>query len=156
MQSARKTLKFALCGSLALFLCITLAFAQGGGDKAKLEKLDADWSAASQARNLDKVLSFYSADAVLLPPMAPIATTPKAIHDGWAPMMAANISLSWKATKTEIAKSGDIAYQYGTYVMTTKDKGKTTTEKGKFVDVWKKQADGSWKCVVDTFNTDAP
>jgi ketosteroid isomerase-like protein len=34
--------------------------------------------------------------------------------------------------------------------------GKPMTDKGKYLEVWKKQADGTWKCVVDMFNTDLP
>jgi ketosteroid isomerase-like protein len=30
------------------------------------------------------------------------------------------------------------------------------TDRGKYLAVWKKQADGSWKCVADMFNTDLP
>jgi ketosteroid isomerase-like protein len=29
-------------------------------------------------------------------------------------------------------------------------------DKGKYVEVWKKQANGAWKAVVDTFNSDMP
>ena len=32
--------------------------------------------------------------------------------------------------------------------------GKLVAEPGKWLSVWKKQADGSWKVVVDTYNTD--
>ena len=34
--------------------------------------------------------------------------------------------------------------------------GKTIKDHGKFVEIWKKQADGSWKCAVDMFNSDLP
>jgi ketosteroid isomerase-like protein len=34
--------------------------------------------------------------------------------------------------------------------------GKTTTERGKLLEVWKKQSDGKWKCVIDNFSSDAP
>jgi ketosteroid isomerase-like protein len=29
-------------------------------------------------------------------------------------------------------------------------------DKGKYVEIWKKQPDGSWKCAVDMFNSDLP
>ncbi len=34
--------------------------------------------------------------------------------------------------------------------------GKMISDKGKYVTVWKKQADGSWKVMLDIFNTDLP
>jgi ketosteroid isomerase-like protein len=36
------------------------------------------------------------------------------------------------------------------------EKQRAWRNKGKFFDVWKKQADGSWKVVVSTFNSDLP
>jgi len=42
--------------------------------------------------------------------------------------------------------------------MTTKDSrgGPPVTDRGKLVEVWKKQADGKWKTVADIFNSDLP
>ena len=34
--------------------------------------------------------------------------------------------------------------------------GKPITDKGKYLEIWKKHADGSWKCVADMFNSDLP
>lgn len=34
--------------------------------------------------------------------------------------------------------------------------GKATLDKGKFLTVWKKQADGSWKIIRDMYNSDLP
>jgi len=39
---------------------------------------------------------------------------------------------------------------------TTDQKGNPATEKGKYLTVWKKQADGSWKVIEDMFNSDLP
>jgi ketosteroid isomerase-like protein len=35
-------------------------------------------------------------------------------------------------------------------------KGKPVQERGKYLTVWRKQADGNWRVVIDTFNSDAP
>ncbi len=64
-------------------------------------------------------------------------------------------ALSFGSTKIEVAKSGDIAYDVGTFELRFNDaSGKPTTEIGKYVVVWKKQADKQWKVVADIFNTD--
>jgi ketosteroid isomerase-like protein len=48
------------------------------------------------------------------------------------------------------ARSGDLAYETGTWSMTMSDaKKKPATEKGSYVVVWQKQADGAWKAVRD-------
>jgi ketosteroid isomerase-like protein len=46
-----------------------------------------------------------------------------------------------------------LAYTTGTFAI---ESNHSTVDKGKFVDVWKKQADGSWKAVIDIFNSDLP
>ncbi len=154
-----RTPMFVLCGCLALFVCTSMLMAQAGGNtaaiKAKLEKMDSDWSAAASARNVDKVMSYYAADAVVQAGNEPSLTGTEAIKKAWVGMLGPDTKLSWKQTKTEVAKSGDMAYQIGTYEMSMKDaKGKMVNDKGKFLAIWKKQADGSWKCAVDSFSSD--
>jgi ketosteroid isomerase-like protein len=65
-----------------------------------------------------------------------------------------NFALSFAPTKIEVARSGDLAYDIGDFSLTVTDpKGKAQTLKAKYVVVWGKQADGSWKAVVDAPNT---
>ena len=51
-----------------------------------------------------------------------------------------------------------MVYSQGTYTMTVSNQKtkKPMTDKGKFLTVYMKQADGSWKAVSDTFNSDSP
>jgi ketosteroid isomerase-like protein len=34
--------------------------------------------------------------------------------------------------------------------------GKPINDRGKYLAVWKKQPDGTWKCVMDIWNSDLP
>jgi len=76
----------------------------------------------------------------------------------WTELLGApGFSGGWTATKVDGARSGDLAYITGTYEMTENNAGgKPQTDKGKYLEVWKKQADGSWKCVADMFSTNLP
>ena len=66
-------------------------------------------------------------------------------------------AISWKATKVEVATSGDLAYVSGTYEERMTDaSGKTVNDRGKYLEVWEKQADGTWKVVADIWNSDLP
>jgi uncharacterized protein (TIGR02246 family) len=122
-----------------------------------LRDLDTQWSAAAGAKDLDKSVSYYSEDAIVMPPNAPSATTKEAIRSAWKDMIASASSVSWKATRVEVAKSGDIAYLSGTYEMTKNDaSGKPVNDRGKYLEVWEKQADGKWKCGADIWNSDLP
>ncbi len=56
-----------------------------------------------------------------------------------------------------MARSGDLAYETGTYTMTLSDaKTKPSTDQGHYVVVWQKQADGTWKVVLDEPVSDPP
>jgi uncharacterized protein (TIGR02246 family) len=127
-------------------------------DEAAIRALETAWSAALQAKDVDKFVANYAPDAVTLPANGPIATTPADIRKGIAEMMASpGLSMTFRPTSVFVAKSGDVAYTYGTYDLSmTGPDGRPVTDKGKYVTVYKKQADGSWKAAVDTFNSDLP
>jgi ketosteroid isomerase-like protein len=127
-------------------------------DEAAIRQTDADWAKTANSRNVDATVAFYSDDATVLPPNAPVANDKRTIRDMWAALLGPDlVSISWQPTKVEVAKSGDLGYLTGTYAMTVKDaKGSPATENGKMVEVWKKQTDGKWKCVADIFNSDMP
>lgn len=124
--------------------------------EAAIKALDEQWSATAGKNDVDGTVAFYSDDAVLLPPNSPIATDKKAIRDSWAGLLGPNTAVSWKVTKVEVAKSGELGYLYGTYELTIKDPKAPVSDKGKILEIWKKQADGKWKCIVDTYNSDMP
>ena len=123
-----------------------------------LGELDTKWSDAAAAKDLDKVVAYYAANALVLPANAPAATTKEAIRATWKDLLTApGNKISWKPFKIEAAQSGELAYITGTYQLTMQDaKGKPTNEKGKYVEVLKKQTDGSWKVIVDIWNSDLP
>ncbi len=158
----RLGLKAAFASCLTLLL---LASACGpstppdtrAADVAAIRDQDAQWAKAANARDLDSTVAFYADDASLLPPTAPIANGSHAIRSVWRAMLSPDITLSWKPDKVEVARSGDLGYVQGVYQMTTTGaQGKSTTENGKLVEIWKKQADGKWKVQSDIFNSDGP
>lgn len=127
-------------------------------DEAAVRKSDADWAAAGQSKQVDAWVAYYSDDAVVLPPNDGAATSKDSIRKTVGQLLGLpGLSIKWQATKVEVARSGDIAYAQGTYELGMKDpKGKPEADHGKYVEVWKKQPDGGWKCAVDTWNSDLP
>lgn len=126
-------------------------------DEAAIKNADTQWAKAAASEDVDATVAFYSDDASLLPPNAPMASDKASIRAAWAGLLGPDTSLNWQATKVEAARSGDLGYVMGTYEMESKDaSGKAESDRGKFVEVWKKQADGNWKAAVDIFNSDLP
>jgi uncharacterized protein (TIGR02246 family) len=160
LDGAMKTKPLFLFGCIALLSLTTACLASAADTKIEqaLRDLDAQWSAAAGAKDLDKTVSYYSAEAIVMPPNASAATTKEAIRSAWKEMLTSpGAAISWKTTKVEVAKSGDLAYVSGTYEETMTDaSGKPVKDHGKYVEIFKKQADGTWKVVADIWNSDLP
>jgi ketosteroid isomerase-like protein len=124
-----------------------------GADEKAVRDADAEWSKVAGAKDLDKTVSFYADDAMVLPPNEPMVTSKTGIRNLWKGFLDSLTDISWKTTHVEMAKSGDMGYLIGTYAMTMKDGTKDT---GKYCEVWKKQADGKWKVAADMFSSDLP
>ena len=124
-------------------------------DEAAIRALDVGWSHATEIKDMDKAISFYADDASVLPDHGPIVTGKAAIKAAWSQFMAMpGFSLRFTPNKIVISKSGDLAYDVGTFEMTLNDaQGKIVTTVGKYVVNWQKRG-GDWKAVTDIFNDD--
>lgn len=125
-------------------------------DSAAIRSEADAWFKAIAAKDLEKTLSFYSSDAQYLPAGRPAASTPDARRKIWMEDYGTpGFSSDEATTRIEVARSGDIAYQRGTYASAVQnERGETTRSTGKFVVVWKKQGDGKWKAILDIDNAD--
>ncbi|HKI74614.1 MAG TPA: DUF4440 domain-containing protein [Pseudomonadales bacterium] len=65
----------------------------------------------------------------------------------------ATTSLTWTPIGGDIAKSGDLGYTFGRYIVKNSAGSASRESHGKYVTVWKRQADGAWKVVFDGGNT---
>ena len=122
----------------------------------EIQKADIAWDSLAGQNSAEGWLSFYTDDAIMMPP-GEKACTDKAsravsIKNTFA---LPGVSLRFQGTKTEVSKSGELGYTIGVYQLSTKDAtGKETHETGRFCETWKKQSDGNWKCIVDIWNAD--
>jgi ketosteroid isomerase-like protein len=148
--------KFGLTGCIALLPLTLICSAPAAGTKSANEQAvrdaDAQWSKAAAAKDVDKTVSFYADDAVVLPPNDTAKTTKDAIRALWKDLIGSVTSVSWTATRVEMAKSGDMACVSGTYELTMND---GTKDHGKYCEVWEKKG-GTWKCGNDIWNSDLP
>ncbi len=144
-------------------MAVVAALGAGCGTSTNVEQqrsallaLDREWSQTTT--DINKFLSYYAADASIYPQGMPIATGSEAIRDAFTKMVSMpGFSVQWSATKADVSGAGDLGYTAGAYEMTTNNAaGAPTTEKGKYVTVWKKQSGGQWKVAEDIFNADAP
>jgi ketosteroid isomerase-like protein len=147
----------------ACLLClIALSFASGcahNGERSprevnRLMQTSRDWAAAAATGDLERALSYWAEDAVLMPPDGAALVGKAAIRTYLA--QTANIpgfSITWTPEMAVVAASGDVGYMVERNRVTFKDSGGVLrTQYGKAVTVWRKDASGAWKNVVDTWN----
>jgi uncharacterized protein (TIGR02246 family) len=155
----RFTLLFASSALLAFGIGCTQTVVQQppapdlGAIETNIRGFDKDWAAAVAAKDLDKSTSYYADDGRMFPPDAPPAVGKDSVRKAWSGLLTAPdfVSLTFAPTSVQVAQAGDMAYELGTYEIAMKDKkGKPVSQKGEYVVVWKKQADGSWKVEVDS------
>jgi ketosteroid isomerase-like protein len=139
-----------------LTLCVSLACAlttfAGSADEKAVRDADEAWSKVAGAKDLDKTVSYYADDAIVLPPNEAMVTTKDGIRNLWKGFLDSLSTISWNTTRVEVSKSGDMAVTTGTYEMTMKD---GTKDHGKYCEVWEKKG-GTWKVATDMFSSDLP
>lgn len=128
-------------------------------EQGKIRDLESAWAAAALAKDLEKSVSFYADDAILLDPGAPAAKGKDAIHAAWKGMLAdPNSKLIFASNRIEVSSSGDLATTTGSYslTMTNPKTKKPVEDKGNYLTVYKKQTDGSWKVIEDVASSEIP
>jgi uncharacterized protein (TIGR02246 family) len=125
--------------------------------ETKIRQLDTDWVKAAATHSADAWDAFYADDAVVLPPNDKTITDKASIKAYFAVLMGMpGLNLTWTDDKVVVADAGDMAYTYGTYTLNATMGGKPMNDKGKNLEIWRKQADGSWKCTADMWSSDMP
>jgi len=124
---------------------------------AAVKAADTAWAKSAAARDVTTVMSYYADGAFVLPPNQDLATNKPSIAKVWTDLLVKGRDVTWTPGAADVSSSGDLVYLEGYYLNTTHQaKGKDVLERGKYLSVWKKQSDGSWKCVADTWNSDLP
>jgi uncharacterized protein (TIGR02246 family) len=123
-------------------------------DRATIDSLHIAFAAAAVASDFTKVASMYTDDASVLPPNAPIASGRIAIKNVLSQFPPLG---EMKLITTEAHGTADMAAVRGTYMLLFAPPGQLAfSDTGKFVELWRKQADGNWLIVWDIFNSDKP
>ena len=119
-------------------------------------QLSREWSKSAAGDDMEKTLSYWADDAVVMQPGQPMIRGKEEIRAMLE--STANIpgfQISWEPLEVHVSKDGDMAYMIERNNVSFIDSlGNRITEHNKVTTVWRKQADGSWKNVVDMWNAD--
>ena len=120
-----------------------------------LMELSREWSKSIAANDIEKTLSYWAENATVMSPGQPPIKGKKAIKEmieGTSKIPG--FKISWEPLTVQVSKSGDMAYMIEQNQINFLDStGKQVTELNKVVTVWRKEPDGSWKNVVDMWNS---
>jgi uncharacterized protein (TIGR02246 family) len=122
----------------------------------KVMQLSKEWSQTIATKDVDKIVSFWTDDAFLMQegqaPLKGKQAIRKMVEESFK---IPGFSISWQPQSVEVSDCGDMAYLIeNAHVSFTDSMGKAITINNKAVSIWRKQADGTWKNVVDISTAD--
>ncbi|HXQ78365.1 MAG TPA: DUF4440 domain-containing protein [Gemmatimonadaceae bacterium] len=124
-----------------------------------IEAAGTRFSAAVLKGDSATLVSFYADDAILMPANMKAARGHDAIAKALSGLIASMHPSSFKLQTQDVIVSGDYAIETGSLEITThpaRQGAKPSQDVEKYVAVWKKQADGSYKLLRDISNSDEP
>ncbi len=121
-----------------------------------IEEANVKFGEAVRMGDAATVASFYTEDTTLLPPNSEIIQGREGVEAYWTAGMQMGLKDA-VLTIVDVIGMGDMVCEIGTYVVTIQPEGQDAFEdNGKYLVIWKKAADGTWKLHVDIWNTSLP
>ncbi len=161
-MDGRTTMRRDLLRSLALvlagglFLWPSPAPAQGSMVRQAIEQANQQFLEALGRGDAAGCAAVYAENAKIFPSNSPMLTGRKAIQEFWQGAMDSGLKGATLRV-VELEEHGDMVIEIGAYTLDLRPKGgPPAKDEGKYVVVWKRQSDGSWKLAVDIFNTNLP
>ena len=140
---------------------ILLSCQQGGGPLSPTDRdaIQGQVKALEQAfkdESAEGLKAVYSADVISMPPNANANAGPDKVVEFHTAEGGPTL-VSFSLNSEEIEGNGDVAYSRGTW--TYKGKVNDSTEvndNGKYLVIFRKQADNSWRLSRETWNSNLP
>lgn len=126
-------------------------------DRAQLLERDAEWAAAaSEGRDIERILSYWTDDAVVLPPGLPAIAGKAALrHYVEASMQIPGFRIGWSSSEVAFSPDRNLAYMFSQNAVTMNGPdGAPVTTKGRAVTIWRRESDAQWRCAVDIWNAE--
>jgi len=126
-------------------------------DIAAIKEKINQYAATCNAGDFDGWISLWTNDGIQMYPGIPARVGTEQIRAGMKPAFDQFI-LKIAITNHEARVSGDLGFLRGTYTlsMVPKAGGEEIKYDGKYLTIFEKQADGSWKIARDCFNSNVP
>jgi ketosteroid isomerase-like protein len=150
----RLRLLLALGVLLLAASCSTLPF-DPAAESQKLLRRDAEWAnAASAGKDVEKIVSYWSDDAIVIPQGQLVAEGKAAIRAFvTSSLQIPGFKIHWVSERVTFSPDGKLAYMHGKNTVTVPGpNGALVTLAGRGITIWRLEPDGQWRCVVDIWN----
>ncbi len=154
-MSVPKTLVLLLAFSAVIAGCSQTEVVDVEAESAAIRELGRQWRDALTANDFDAILGFYAETAMEMPANTPIVVGHQAIRAWYESWLTTEVVNIWTTEVIEVAASGDLAYERGTYDFSMDAPDGPIKDVGKYVLIWKKIG-GQWKAIIDISNSDLP
>jgi uncharacterized protein (TIGR02246 family) len=112
------------------------------------DEITSMWQAAFNSGNVESIMPLYESDAVLVPQPGQMVRGAAAIREALLGFLSLKLPISMEAKR--ILTSGDVAMVSNTWTLSgTGPDGSAVNLGGNTMEVWRRQTDGTWRCIID-------
>jgi uncharacterized protein (TIGR02246 family) len=155
---------------LALIFCFTFGCQQGEevaeeakpavdveADVEAIKNLRKQYMVSQDAGNAEGCVSYWSEDGVLMPPNEPSVIGKEALLS-WYQNAFKHVQIDFTISFEQIEVAGDWGFVRGGYegTLIPKPDGEPIPDNGKYLEILKRQPDGSWKWACHMWSSDIP
>jgi ketosteroid isomerase-like protein len=149
----RTSIRLAVITTSVLYAGFAASAQQQMGALKSMVDAERRFARASVDTNMrDAFLAFFAPDGVEFSP-GPV-NVKETFSKQQDPPKPPPMTLDWDPVFANVSQAGDLGFTTGPYVLTDNAK-KAPARQGYFFSIWKKQANGEWKVVLD-YGIEAP
>jgi len=146
------TVMFALGTLVAQLSCNRPETFDATRIRKSIEEVNANYSEAIREGNLAGVVAAYTDDATMVPPDGELIRGKQAIEEYYRKLFKMGMK-EIVLTTVEVGGSGGTAYEIGKTKVRIQSEGQDAAQDStKYLVIWKRQADGTWKVHADIWN----
>ena len=120
--------------------------------EAELIEVDRAFARSMAEGGLDAWVQHFAPEGAMISGQGEITGEPY-IRAAMAPVLTdSTVAFTWSPQRARVAESGELGYTVGDYRISRRDStGQVaeTLDRGKYVSIWRRQPDGTWKVVAD-------
>ena len=111
---------------------------------------------ACEGRDIDRILSYWTDDAVVLPPAVLTIVGKTALREyAESSLQVPGFQITWSSSDVVLSPDGNQAYMFSKNAVTLNGQdGAPVDDEWRAVTIWRREPDGEWRCAGDIWNAE--